>query len=72
MAVRQTMGAGKSVNARGVGGDGYCGSAMMSGFPAALLDVVDVERASGEELCRMAERMGIDLRRFVVDSDESW
>ena len=50
----------------------YCGSAMMSGFPAALLDVVDVERATGEELCRMAERMGIDLRRFAVDSNESW
>lgn len=44
----------------------YCGSAMMSGFPAAVLDVVDIERASGEELCRMAERMGIDLERFEV------
>ena len=44
----------------------YCGSAMMSGFPAAVLDVVDVERASGEELCQMAERMGVDLRRFAV------
>ncbi len=44
----------------------YCGSAMVSGFPAAMLDVVDVERASGEELCRMAERMGVDLRRFVA------
>ena len=46
----------------------YCGSAMMSGFPAAVLDVVDVERASGEELCRMVEQMGVDLRRFVVNS----
>ena len=46
----------------------YCGSAMMSDFPAAVLDVVDVERASGEELCRMAEQMGVDLRRFVVNS----
>ena len=44
----------------------YCGTAMMSGFPAAILDVADVERASGEELCRIAERMGVDLRRFVV------
>ena len=49
----------------------YCGSAMMSGFPAALLDVVDIERASGEELCRMAERMGVDLRRFVVGREQS-
>ncbi len=44
-----------------------CGSAMMSGFPPAVLDVVDVERADGRELCRMAERMGVDLRKFVVD-----
>lgn len=44
----------------------YCGTAMMSGFPAALLDVVDIERASGEELCRIAEKLGVDLRRFVV------
>lgn len=29
-------------------------------------DVTDVERASGEELCRMAERLGVDLRKFVV------
>ncbi len=46
----------------------YCGTAMVSGFPAALLDVADVERASGRELCQMAERMGVDLRRFAVDS----
>ena len=45
----------------------YCGTAMASGYPAAILDVVDVERASGEELCRIAERMGIDLKGFAVD-----
>ena len=44
----------------------YCGTAMMSGFPAAVLDVVDIERADGYELCRIAERLGVDLRRFVV------
>lgn len=47
----------------------YCGTAMMSGFPAAILDVVDIEHASGVELCRMAERMGIDLRQFVVGEE---
>ena len=36
----------------------YCGTAMFSGFPAALLDVADVERMSGEELCRKAEELG--------------
>lgn len=44
----------------------YCGTAMFSGFPAALLDVADIERMSGEELCRKAEELGIDLLRFVV------
>lgn len=45
----------------------YCGTAMFSGFPAALLDVADIEGMSGEDLCRKAESMGIDLRRFVVE-----
>ena len=42
----------------------YCGAAMFSGFPAAVLDVVDIEQADGYELYRIAERLGIDLRRF--------
>ena len=44
----------------------YCGTAMMSGFPVAVLDVADIERASGHELCRIAESMGVDLRKFTV------
>lgn len=45
-----------------------CGAAMFSGFPAALFDVADIERVSGEELCRKAEELGVDLRRFVIGS----
>ena len=44
----------------------YCGSAMMSGFPAAVLDVADIEHASGEALCRIAEGVGVDLSRFTI------
>ena len=44
----------------------YCGTAMFSGFPVAVFDVADIERASGVELCRIAERLGIDLRKFAV------
>lgn len=44
----------------------YCGTAVLSGFPAALLDVADIERMDGEQLCRKAEELGIDLRRFIV------
>ena len=44
----------------------YCGTASFNGFPAAIMDVWDIEQASGEQLCREAERLGIDLRRFVA------
>lgn len=44
----------------------YCGTAMFSGFPAAVLDVIGIEQADGYELCQIAERLGIDLRRFEV------
>lgn len=44
----------------------YCGSATFSGFPAAVLDVVDIEQADSYELCQMAERLGIDLHKFEV------
>ena len=40
------------------------GTAAFGGFPAAAMDAWEVERMSGEELCREAERKGVDLRRF--------
>lgn len=49
----------------------YCGTAMFGGFPAALLDVADIERMDGEQLCRKAEELGIDLRRFVAEEEET-
>lgn len=42
----------------------YCGTAMFSGFPAAMLDVADIRNMSACELCEKAEELGIDLRRF--------
>ena len=47
----------------------YCGTAVLTGFPAAAFDLVDVQIASGQELCQMAERFGVDLSRFVVSID---
>lgn len=44
----------------------YCGSAMFSGFPAAVLDVIDIEQVGGYELCQIAERLGIELHKFEV------
>ncbi|MBR0405261.1 MAG: hypothetical protein IJI68_08695 [Eggerthellaceae bacterium] len=40
------------------------GSAVFSGFPAAVLDAWEIEDMDGYELCRKAEKLGIDLRKF--------
>lgn len=47
----------------------YYGTAMFNGFPAALMDLADVDSMDGYRLCELAEREGVDLRRFVVDDD---
>ena len=39
----------------------------MGGFGGALAESVEIERASDEELVEMAQRQGIDLRRFEID-----
>lgn len=45
------------------------GSAAGVGFPAAMLDVADIEDESPQELLTRAEREGFDLRDFVVEDD---
>ena len=39
---------------------------MFNGFPAALLDLADIESMDGIELCKKAESLGIDLTQFEV------
>ena len=41
-----------------------CGTAMFGGFPAALLDVADIESASSDELFEMAECLGVDPEEY--------
>lgn len=41
-----------------------CGIAMFGGFPAALLDVADIESASSDELLEMAEHLGVDPEEY--------
>ena len=55
------------------------GSAAGVGFPAAMLDVVDIEDESPQDLLARAEREGLDLRDFAVadeddgcDTGEDW
>ena len=46
------------------------GSAVGVGIPAALLDVMDIEDESPQELLARAEREGLDLRDFSVDDED--
>ncbi len=49
------------------------GSAAGVGFPAAMLDAMDTEDESPQELLARAEREGLDLRDFVVaDEDDGY
>lgn len=45
------------------------GSAAGVDFPAVMLDVMDIEDESPQELLARAEREGLDLRDFAVDDD---
>lgn len=42
------------------------GTAVFLGFPAAIIDVAEIENASAQELLDMAEEQGIDLRKFSL------
>lgn len=43
-----------------------CGTAMAAGLGLALMHVVEVENASGEELVKIALQLGVDPARFEV------
>jgi len=47
------------------------GSTAGVGFPAAMLDVMDIEDESPQELLTRAEREGLDLRDFSVDDEDN-
>ncbi len=50
------------------------GSAAGVGFPTAMLDVVDIEDESPQELLARAEHEDLDLRVFATgdDTDDGW
>ena len=43
----------------------YFGTAMMSGFGMAVIDLTRVERATDEELIEIALECGFDLNNYV-------
>ena len=42
----------------------YYGSAMPSGFPMAVIDLVEIERAAEKDLIRYAKMTGISIRKY--------
>ena len=43
----------------------YYGTAMFSGFPMAVMDLSKVERASDEDLLRIADKEGYNLTKYI-------
>ena len=48
----------------------YFGTAMMSGFPMAIMDLSEVEDASDLKLIMLAEKVGFDLNKYKSRDDE--
>ena len=42
----------------------YYGTAMLGGFPMAVMEMNVVERASDDELVKLAEKAGLDTRKY--------
>lgn len=42
------------------------GAFFGGGFGGAFMEAMDIERASDEEVVKIAEKKGIDLRRYEV------
>ncbi len=45
----------------------YYGTAAFNGFPAAIVDVTDVQKATLGELVELARRAGFDLNEYEDD-----
>ena len=52
---------------REVGRDACSAAFFGGGIGPALLEACDAERASPEELIAMAQRWGVDVRKFQID-----
>ena len=44
----------------------YYGTAMFNGFPMAIMDLSKVERMPDRELVELAQKNGVDLRKYIV------
>lgn len=46
------------------------GAFFGGGFGGALIESFDVDRATPEELVEIAQRQGIDLRKYEIDCED--
>ena len=44
----------------------YFGTALFNGFPMAVMDLSNIERLSDQELVEMAQKNGLDLRKYII------
>lgn len=44
----------------------YYGTAMMGGFPMVVIDLSKVERLQDDELIELAQKNGLDLRKYSI------
>ena len=47
----------------------YFGTAMISPFPAAIMNLTKVEKASAEELINIALKNGFDLEKYICKTN---
>ncbi|SET66636.1 hypothetical protein SAMN04487771_10319 [[Clostridium] aminophilum] len=45
--------------------DNY-GTAMFNGFPMAVMELTKVERLTDQELVELAQKNGVDLRKYII------
>ena len=44
----------------------YYGTAMFNGFPMAVMDLSKVERLSDSELVELAQKNGVNLKKYII------
>lgn len=44
----------------------YYGTAMFNASPLAVMELSKVERASDREIVEMAQKNGVDLRKYII------
>lgn len=50
----------------------YFGTAMHAGNPAAMIDLIHVQRSTNEELLRTAQQNGFDLSGYTKDTGRNF